>query len=98
MPEHHAERTRYFLTYRGVGLPLRLAEELDAAGVEHRGTFYRASYDAAERLVRCEKIVYGEVELEHVYEYDAQGTLLQAKISSAGDEPQIISFAERISS
>lgn len=93
MPSDQRERTRYFLTYRGVGLPLRLAEELDAAGVEHRGTFFRARYDAQDRLVCCEKVVYGEVELEHLYEYDPEGTLLQAKLTLAGEEPQTLSFA-----
>ena len=95
MPTTNDERTRYFLTYRGVGLPLKLAEELDAAGVENRGTFFRARYDAQDRLLGCEKVVYGEVELEHVYEYDAQGKLVQARITIAGDEPKSVFFPPR---
>jgi hypothetical protein len=86
------ERTRYFLTYRGVGLPLALSGELEVAALEHRGTYFRAYYDTRDRLVRCEKLVYGEVELEHVYSYDTAGRLQQARVTFAGEEPQILSF------
>jgi hypothetical protein len=86
------EATRYFLTYRGVRLPLALSEELEPAAARHRGTYFRAYYDANGRIVRCDKLVYGEVELEHVYEYDASGRLRQATVTTAGDEPQVLSF------
>jgi len=81
---------RYFLTYKGVSLPLQLADELDEAGVQNRGTYFRASYDAQGRLLRCEKIVYGDIELEHVYTYDAGGRLREAQITSADEEPRIL--------
>jgi Family of unknown function (DUF6156) len=91
-PDLTTETTRYFLTYRGVGLPLALAEELDAAALGNRGTYFRATYDGAGQLVRCEKLVYGEVELEHVYQYDARGRLVRATVTSAGDDPQVLAF------
>jgi len=89
MPEPHV---RYFLTYRGVKLPLQLADEVDEAAVHNRGTFFRASYDERGRLVRCEKVVYGDIELEHRYTYDAEGTLREASVACAGDEPWTVTF------
>jgi hypothetical protein len=85
-----SETTRYFLTYRGVGLPLALVEEVDRAAIANRGTYFEALYDATDRMLRCEKRVYGEVEFVHVYEYDAQGKLTHATITTAGDEPQVL--------
>jgi len=38
--------TRYFLTYRGVKLPLQLAEELAPETLANRNTWFRADYDA----------------------------------------------------
>jgi hypothetical protein len=90
-----ADGIRYFLTYRGVGLPLQLSGELSTESVGNRGTYFRAHYDVRGRLMRCEKFVYGEVELEHVYQYDTAGRLLQARITLSGEEPQVISFATR---
>ena len=81
---------RYFLTYRGVTLPLRLTDELDAAGVQNRGTFFRATYDEQGDMVRVEKLVYGDVELEHVYRYDGAGKLREASISTPGEEPRVL--------
>ncbi|MGK3993551.1 DUF6156 family protein [Sorangium sp. So ce1024] len=92
MANDRDETIRYFLTYRGMGLPLSLGEELDAASVENRGTYFRARYDAHSRMVRCEKLVYGEVELEHVYEYDTEGRLTRAVLTTAGDEPRVLTF------
>lgn len=90
------ETLRYFLTYRGVSLPLTLSGELDEAAIGNRGTFFRAYYDARGRLVRVEKVVYGEIELEHIYEYDNAGRLAQARITLAGEETQCISFAAHV--
>ena len=86
------ETPRYFLTYRGVALPLALAEELGPEALGNRGTYFRAHYDGAGRLVQCEKVVYGEVELSHSYEYDAHGKLTRATVTAAGDDPQILTF------
>jgi len=87
------ETQRYFLTYRGVALPLALTEEVDQAGVKNRGTYFRASYDARGRLVRCEKLVYSEVEMLHVYAYDDAGRLIQATVTTPDEDPQVLSFA-----
>ncbi|HSD36033.1 MAG TPA: DUF6156 family protein [Rhodocyclaceae bacterium] len=91
------ERTfeRYFLSYSGVKLPLNLREELQPDALRNRNTWFRACYDAAGRMLSCEKIVYGEVEMRHDYRYDADGKLLQATIQGADEDEaaQILNFA-----
>jgi len=77
---------RFFLSYTGIQLPLRLTGELDAASLRHRNTYLRAQYDDAGRLLRCEKLVYGEVEMRHEYRYADDGRLVAATITQ-GDEP-----------
>ena len=86
------ERTvRCFLTYSGVKLPLQLSQELDTASLRHRNTYFRAEYDAQGRMCRCDKMVYGEVEMRHDYRYNDDGSLSEAVITSADeDEPQVL--------
>jgi len=84
---------RYFLTYRGVKLPLQFAEELAPDALNNRNTYFVVSYDDAGRIVRCEKQVYGEVEMSHVYTYDDAGQLRSACITIGDeDEPQWMHF------
>jgi hypothetical protein len=83
-------QTRYFLTYRGIKLPLQLTDELDEASVQNRGTYFRATYDDLGNMTRIEKLVYGDVELEHVYRYDAAGKLSEASIATPGEEPRLV--------
>ena len=83
---------RYFLTYRGVKLLLQLAEELAADGLSNRNTYFVASYDDAGRMLRCEKRVYGDVEMSHVYAYGDDGRLVSACITVGDDEPQWMHF------
>jgi hypothetical protein len=90
----NANGPRYFLSYSGVSLPLRLVSPLGADELQNRNTFFRAIYDEADRLVSCEKLVYGEVELTHLYEYRADGVLSRAQISMGDDEPTEILFDE----
>ena len=85
---------RYFLTYSGVSLPLRLVSPLTASELGNRNTYFRAMFDDSDRLVSCEKIVYGEVELSHLYEYRADGVLARARISMGDDEPTEVAFDE----
>lgn len=86
---------RYFLTYRGTRLPLQLTEELPVEALGHRNTYFRARYDAQDRLLCCEKLVYGEVELSHCYEYDAAGRLYCAVITVGDDEPRTLYLPPR---
>lgn len=83
--------TRYFLTYRGVRLPLQLAEELSEAEVRNRNTFFTARYDAQGRITEIDKCVYGEVEMTHRYTWDeASGQLRQAVIQVGEEDAQVL--------
>ena len=84
---------RFFLTYRGVSLPLTMAEELDENALRNRNTYFRAAYDAAGRMLSVEKLVYGEVELRHDYEWGEDGKLRTATISAPDEEPQVVHLA-----
>lgn len=83
---------RYFATYSGVRLPLRLVTPIEAEALSNRNTFIRARFDAAGRLLECEKLVYGEVELTHRYQYDADGALRQAEVTMLDEDTRILHF------
>lgn len=76
---------RYFVTYSGVKLPLRLVNPLEEAELENRNTYLRAQFDDQDRLIAVEKLVYGEVELTHRYEYGPQGALKSAHVTMDGE-------------
>ncbi len=80
-----SEDYRYFLTYSGVRMPLKLVEPLQPGELGNRNTYFRVTYDDAGRLATCEKVVYGEVELSHQYAYRDDGSLLHARVE-LGDE------------
>ena len=84
---------RYFITYSGVKLPLKLVNPLSEADRQNRNTFFRAYFDADERLQLCQKLVYGEIELEHRYHYYPSGALQQAEITDADGELTVLDFA-----
>jgi hypothetical protein len=90
--ENH--RCRFFVSYSGVKLPLKLVTPLDEAALNNRNTFFRAYYDAAERLIACEKVTYGEIELSHRYQYYASGSLKQAVITNTDEEVTVMDFSE----
>lgn len=89
--------SRYFLTYSGVKLPLRLLNELSPDQIENRNTYFRGDFDAQDRLVGLQKLVYGAVELEHRYTYDDHGVLIHAEITDADGEVTTLEFAAPIS-
>ena len=88
MPHH-----RYFVTYSGVKLPLKLVSPIEEAEIEHRNTYIRAEFDDEGRLTGVEKLVYGEVELMHRYGYDGGGTLKTAHITMDG-QTTVMTFGE----
>lgn len=89
-----APTIRHFVTYSGVKLPLRLVNELQPSDTAHRNTFFRGVFDDQDRPLRIEKVVYGEIELCHVYRYDDRGTLRQAQITDADGEVTDLAFDE----
>jgi hypothetical protein len=92
MPDTDTLSCRYFISYSGVKLPLRLVSEVAAADVANRNTFFRGYFDDAGRLVRVQKMVYGELELQHEYAYRADGSLAQAQITDADGELTELAF------
>lgn len=86
---------RHYVTYSGVKLPLRLVAPLDERELENRNTFFRGYYNAQDRIVACQKVVYGEIEFEHLYEYYPGGVLKAAVINHADEEPRMLYFDEQ---
>jgi hypothetical protein len=82
---------RYFVSYSGIKLPLKLVNEITEQGLHNRNTYFCGYFDADDKLVRCQKIVYGEVESEHVYSYDNNGVLKRAEITE-DDETRELNF------
>jgi hypothetical protein len=85
---------RYFLTYSGVKLPLKLLTELKPAQLENRNTYFRGYFDDEGRLAGLQKLVYGEVEMEHRYAYHANGALRSAEIIDADGDRNGMEFDE----
>jgi hypothetical protein len=84
---------RYFVSYSGIRLPLKLVNEITEDSLNNRNTYYRSSFDALDRMLLCQKIVYGEVESEHRYQYYDDGVLKSAQIIE-DDEVREIHFNE----
>lgn len=85
---------RYFVSYSGVKLPLKLVNELQDSERENRNTFFCGYFDVQQRLMRCEKRVYGDIELLHVYSYDDNGVLRRAEITDMDGEISELLFDE----
>lgn len=83
---------RIFVSYSGVKLPLHLVNELKEDERGNRNTYFLGIYDHDERLIRCEKRVYGEIELLHHYQYHANGALQLAEITDADGEVTVLQF------
>jgi hypothetical protein len=83
---------RFFLATSGVKLPLKLVNQIEPEALTNRNTYIRAFYDQGGRLQRFQKIVYGDVELSHVYAYDEAGQLRRAEILMLDEEPTVLTF------
>lgn len=85
---------RFFVSYTGVKLPLKLVNPIEADALSNRNTFIRAWFDDAGLLMRFEKMVYGEVELAHRYVYHDNGILQQADIVMLDEDAVTLYFNE----
>jgi len=85
--------TRFFVTYTGVKLPFKLVNELQAAEVENRNTYFRGLFDGQGRLNGFDKLAYGEIELMHRYSYRDDGKLSTAEITDIDGEVTLLTFA-----
>lgn len=83
---------RYFLATNGVKPPLKLVGEIEPEALANRNTFIVADYDEAGQLSRFEKIVYGDIEMTHVYTYDAAGALRRAEIFLPDEDPAVMEY------
>jgi len=91
-PDQQTE-CRYFVSYSGIKLPLKLVNEITEASLNNRNTYYRGYFDATDRMLLCQKVVYGEVESEHQYQYYECGILKHAQITE-DEEVRDIHFNE----
>lgn len=80
MSQQNDQSVRYFVSYTGVKLPVKMVNPLEEAALSNRNTYIVANFDDQDRLIFFEKMVYGEVEISHKYEYDGDGVLRRAEI------------------
>lgn len=78
--QENDQSVRYFVSYTGVKLPVRMVNPLELPDLRNRNTYIVATFDDQDRLTSFEKMVYGEVEISHKYEYDSDGVLRRAEI------------------
>lgn len=83
---------RHYVSYSGVSLPLKLITPLDGESVDKRITYFRGYYNAQEQLVAVEKVVYGEIEFEHRYDYYPDGRIKSAELREPEEAPRVLSF------
>ena len=92
MTEDIDQECRFFVSYSGVKLPFNFVNPIPAEGLSHRNTFIRAYFDKAGMLSGFDKVVYGEVELSHRYQYHDDGVLKRAEIVMLDEEPAELIF------
>lgn len=85
---------RYFLSYSGVKLPLKLVGELEPAEIENRNTFFATCEDEQGRPLLIHKLVYGDIDLEHRYGYRDSGIIEWAEIINLDEDMQRFEFNE----
>lgn len=94
MRSEEGQDCRFYVTYTGVKMPFRLVEAIPAEQLTHRNTFIRAYFDAAGQLTGFDKMVYGEVELAHRYEYHPSGALRRAEVTMVDEDTVVVAFDE----
>ena len=83
---------RHFVTYSGVKLPLKLVSPLDKDTLDGRITYFRGFYNDDDNLLKVEKVVYGEIEFTHNYEYHDDGRLKSFELIEQDEEPRVIQY------
>jgi len=83
---------RFFTSYSGLMLPLKLVGEVSLEELKNRNTYFEAIYDEKSRLIICSKMVYGETDMKHQYKYRDNDTLEEAIIFNSGEEEQRLVF------
>jgi len=83
---------RYFTAYSGIKFPLKLVNELDNASLQRRITYFKGYYQDNGLILKLEKVVYGEVEFTHQYDYYPDGTLRKLMLIEGEEKPRILLF------
>ncbi len=83
---------RYFSTYSGIKLPIKLSQALEETSIVNRNTYFIGYYDKAEVMIGFQKMVYGEIELQHYYVFNIDGKLIQAEITNEEQEITVLDF------
>src|ERR1700675_905831 len=84
----------FFTAYSGVKLPFNLVNAIAGEALSNRNPFIRAYFDQPGMLSGFDKVVYGEVELSHRYQYHGNGRLRRAEIVMLDEEPAALNFDE----
>ena len=88
-PQHYDQ---YFLSYSGAKLPLNLVSPIAVAEIANRNTWFGVRIDERGRIHIIHKLVYGNIELSHVYGYDADSHLAWAEIRAFDEEARKLWF------
>lgn len=83
---------RNYVSYSGVKLPLKLVSPIEGETLDGRITFFRGYYDDEDKLLKLEKVVYGEIEFEHRYEYYPDGRIKSAELIEPDETPRLMEF------
>ncbi len=83
---------KYYLSYTGAQLPLKMVNALEEAEIQNRNTYFGVCVDEKDQTTLIHKVVYGEIELEHRYGYDDSGKLAWAEILDDEGEIQTLHF------
>ncbi|WGJ13215.1 DUF6156 family protein [Methylocapsa sp. D3K7] len=92
MKNEVSETARFFVSYTGIKLPFNLVNPIAKEALTNRNTYIRAYFNETGALSCFEKIVYGEIELAHRYEYYGNGSLKTAEISTPEEESLFVYF------
>lgn len=87
-----ALQARYFISYTGANLPLKLVNELETT--ENRMTYFIGYFNDKQQLVLVEKMVYSEIEFTHRYEYHENNVISKAIVMEDDEERELLFDSE----
>lgn len=94
MVQEAQQDCRFFVSYSGVKLPFHLVNPVAEEALSNRNTYIKAYFDKSGQLKGFDKMVYGDVELSHRYDFHGNGALKLAEIVMLDEEPVTLYFDE----
>src|SRR3974390_2769070 len=88
--EEARQEWRSFVFFSGVKMPFNLVNAIAEESLSNRNTFIRAYFDNAGLLTGFDKVVYGEIELTHRYQYHGNGTLRRAEVAMLDEDAVVL--------